>query len=85
MLYLEPLLVEAVTVSPATFAAVSAAAALRRSAQTIAQSISSIDVGEFTDGVERIAGDRQRFVGAAEQLGSDLLCRRSGARISCDG
>ena len=34
----------------------------------------SIDAGELTDGrVERVAGDRQRLVGAPEQLGCDLL------------
>src|SRR5437016_2432854 len=32
-----------------------------------------IDVGELLDGVEPIAGDRQRFVGAPKQLSCDRL------------
>src|SRR5262245_43903687 len=32
-----------------------------------------IDVGEFGDGIEPITSDRQRFIGAPEQLGRDWL------------
>ena len=72
MLYLQPLLLKPL-VGAAAFATVSAAAALRRSAQTMAQSITPIDVGELTDRVELIAGNGQCFVGAAEQLDSDFF------------
>ena len=33
----------------------------------------AVDVGELTNGVELVAGDGQRFVGAAEQLDSDFF------------